>query len=65
MSEVGQRKEQLPSARSRQFSGAATRGDGADAARAAKIRRNAWLLAGVAAFFYLGFIVWNMIKAQL
>jgi hypothetical protein len=53
------------SARTHQASGAAGRGDGADAARAAKVRRNAWLLAGLAVFFYLGFIAWNLIKAQL
>ena len=57
--------EQLPSARTRQASGVAARGDGADAARAAKVRRSAWLLAGLAAFFYLGYIAWMIFKAQL
>jgi hypothetical protein len=36
-----------------------------DAARAAKVKRSAWLLAGLAAFFYLGYIAWMMLKAQL
>jgi len=47
MSEVEQRREQLPNA------------------RAAKIRRSAWLFAGLAAFFYLGYIAWMILKAQL
>ena len=34
-------------------------------ARAAKVRRSAWLLAGLAAFFYLGYIAWMILKAQL
>jgi len=37
----------------------------ADAARAAKVRRSAWLLAGLAVFFYLGFIAWILVRAQL
>ena len=49
----------------RQASGAAARGDGEDAARAARVRRSAWLFAGLAAFFYVGFIAWNLLKAQL
>jgi len=44
--------------------GAAQRGDGADAARAAKMRRNAWLLGGLALFFYVGYIVWMFIRAN-
>jgi hypothetical protein len=55
--------EQLPSAPTRQAPGAAARGD--DAARAAKVRRSAWLLAGLAAFFYLGYIAWNLLRAPL
>jgi hypothetical protein len=43
--------------------GAASRGDGQDAARAAKIRRSAWLLGGVAVFFYVGYMVWIFIRA--
>jgi hypothetical protein len=43
--------------------GAASRGDGADAARAAKIRRNAWLLAGLALFFYVGYMAWMFIRS--
>jgi hypothetical protein len=53
------------SERSRQAPGAAPRGGGEDAARAAKVRRSAWLLAGLALFFYVGFIVWTFIKGQL
>jgi hypothetical protein len=69
------------SERTRQTPGAAGRGDGdagmdtrgrpmqgaiaEDAARAAKVRRNAWLLAGLALFFYVGFMVWTLIKADL
>lgn len=34
-------------------------------ARAAKIRRSAWLLAALAAFFYLGYIAWMILKAPL
>ena len=42
--------------------GAAQRGDPDDAARAARVRRNAWLLAGVAAFVYLGYIAWMFVR---
>ena len=42
--------------------GAAARGD---AARAAKVRRNAWRLAGLAVFFYLAFIAWMFVRAPL
>lgn len=52
------------STRSAQASGAAARGN-ADAARAAKVRRSAWLLAGLAAFFYLGYLAWNFLRAPL
>jgi hypothetical protein len=69
------------SERSRQVTGAAARGNGdagkdargsamhgaiaEDAARAAKVRRSAWLLALLAAAFYVGFIVWNVLRAPL
>jgi len=53
------------SARLREATGAAARGDGADTARAAKIRRNAWLLAALAVFFYVAFIAWNSLRAPL
>ena len=43
--------------------GAAQRGP-EDAARAARVRRNAWLLAGFAAFVYLGYIAWMFFRAQ-
>jgi hypothetical protein len=34
-----------------------------DAVRAAKARRNAWLLGGVAVFFYVGYMAWIFIRA--
>ena len=34
------------------------------AAGAAKARRGAWLLAGVAVFVYLGYIAWMFIRAN-
>lgn len=37
----------------------------AEAARAAKVRRSAWLLALLAMTFYLGFIAWNVLRAPL
>jgi hypothetical protein len=36
----------------------------ADAARRAKVRRNAWLLAAVAVFVYLGYIAWMAVRAS-
>jgi hypothetical protein len=35
-----------------------------DAARAAKVRRNAWLLAGLAVFFYVGYIAWMFVRSN-
>jgi hypothetical protein len=66
MSEVEQRREQLPSERVRQATGAAHRGDGAgeDAVRFAKARRNAWLLGGFAVLFYLGYMAWLLLRAS-
>ena len=43
--------------------GAAQRGTDDAAARAAKVRRNAWLLAAVAVSVYLGYIAWMAIRA--
>ena len=43
--------------------GAANRGDGADAARAAKVRRSAWFLGGLAIFFYVGYMAWIYLRA--
>jgi hypothetical protein len=57
--------------------GAAHRGDGDagmaargraapgadDAARAAKARRTAWLLGGLAVFFYVGYIAWMFVRS--
>lgn len=43
--------------------GAAQRGAGEADARAAKVRRNAWLLAGLAVFFYFGYMAWMVIRA--
>lgn len=51
--------------RARKAAGAAHRGDGeagADA-RAAKMRRTAWLLAAVAVSVYLGYIAWMAFHA--
>jgi hypothetical protein len=63
--------------RARQAAGAAPRGYGAgrdardrathsvageDAARLAKARRNAWFLAGVAMFFYFGYMAWMFVR---
>jgi hypothetical protein len=71
MSEVEQRRDAGMDARGRTTQGAVaeqlptrTVAD-EDAARAAKVKRSAWLLAGLAAFFYLGYIAWMMLKAQL
>ena len=77
MSEVEQRRERLPSARARPTPGAAQRGDAdmharrramhggvAEEARAAKARRSAWLLAGLALFFYVGYVAWMFIRAN-
>lgn len=50
--------------RARQAAGAAQRGDGEDAARAAKVRRSAWLLGGLAVFFYVGYIAWMLIRSS-
>ena len=36
----------------------------AEAARTANVRRNAWLLAGVAVFVYLGYIAWMFVRAS-
>jgi hypothetical protein len=51
------------SERTRQAAGAATRGHGEDGARLAKARRNAWLLAGVAVFFYVGYMAWMFFRS--
>lgn len=45
--------------------GAAQRGDGKDGARVAKARRNAWLLAGLAVLFYVGYIAWMFVRANV
>jgi hypothetical protein len=34
-----------------------------DAARAAKVRRSAWLLAGLALFFYVGYLAWMFLRS--
>jgi hypothetical protein len=52
MSEVEQRRTQLPMR------------NHDEAARAAKVRRNAWLLAGLAIFFYLGYIAWMFVRSN-
>jgi hypothetical protein len=53
------------SARARQAAGAAQRGDGQDGARVAKARRSAWLLAGLALFFYVGYMAWMYVRANV
>jgi hypothetical protein len=35
-----------------------------DRARTARARRNAWLLAGLAVFFYLGYMAWMVLRAN-
>jgi hypothetical protein len=35
-----------------------------DAARAAKVRRNAWLLAALAVFFYVGYMAWMFFRSN-
>ncbi len=34
-------------------------------AKVRRSRRSAWLFAGLAAFFYLGYIAWNLLRAPL
>ena len=62
MSEVEQRREQLPT---RTGMSEVEQRRELPSARAAKVRRSAWLLAALAAFFYLGYIAWMILKAQL
>ena len=57
MSDVEQRRKQLPNVTKRRAPGASERGDGDDAARAARARRSAWLLGGLALAFYVGYMV--------
>jgi hypothetical protein len=52
MTAVEQRREQLP------------RAIAEDAVRAARVRRNAWLLGGLAVFFYLGYMAWMFFRAS-
>jgi hypothetical protein len=51
------------SGRALKATGAAPRGDGENGARAAKIRRTAWLLGGLAAVFYFGYMAWIVLRA--
>ena len=65
MPEVGQRREQLPRAVAEQLpTRARTPAVDADAVRAAKVRRNAWLLAGFALFFYFGYMAWMLVRTS-
>jgi hypothetical protein len=50
---------------SERIRGRATQGVAEDAERAVRIKRNAWLLALLAAAFYVGFIAWNLLRAPL
>jgi hypothetical protein len=52
------------SERALKAAGAAQRGREEDHARAAKVRRNAWVLAGLAVFFYFGYIAWMAVRAS-
>jgi hypothetical protein len=61
MPEVGQRRDEGTDARGRTTQHA---GAGRDAARAAKIRRSAWLLAGLAVFFYVAYIAWMFVRSN-
>jgi hypothetical protein len=45
--------------------GATPRADDGDAARAARTRRGAWLLAGLAVFVYLGYIARTAAEARV
>jgi hypothetical protein len=51
------------SGRTLKATGTAPRGDGENGARAAKIRRTAWLLGGLAVIFYLGYMAWIVLRA--
>jgi hypothetical protein len=53
-------QEQLPIARGRAMHGAIAE----DGARAAKVRRNAWLLAGLALVFYVGYMAWMLLRSS-
>jgi hypothetical protein len=71
MSEVEQRRDTGRDARGRAMQGAiadargrATQGAVAEAARLAKARRNAWLLGGVALFFYVGYMAWMFVRGS-
>ena len=35
-----------------------------DAGKAAKVRRNAWFLAGLAVFFYVAYMAWMVVRAN-
>jgi hypothetical protein len=61
MSEVEQRRKQLPSPAKRRMPGA---GHGDDAARAARARRNAWVLGGLALAFYFGYMILVFVKGS-
>jgi hypothetical protein len=52
------------SGRAFKAAGPAQRGDGDDTARAAKVRRNAWLLGAVAVLVYVGYIAWMAVRAS-
>ena len=60
MPEVEQCMEQLPRAVAGQLPKAVADND----ARVAKARRNAWILAGVAVFFYVAYMAWMAVRAN-
>jgi hypothetical protein len=46
------------------MAGAPHGASGRDPAVAAKIRRNAWIIAALSVLFYVGFIAWNVWRAR-
>ena len=60
MSEVEQRREQLPTRTG--MSEVEQRRE--DALRHARVRRNAWLLGGLAVFFYVGYMAWIFLRSN-
>jgi hypothetical protein len=51
----------MPGARQRREQSAVA---GKDAARVATARRSAWLLAGLALFFYVAYIAWMFVRSN-
>jgi hypothetical protein len=49
------------SGRAPEAPGVARRGEGA---HSAGVRRHAWLLAGLAVFFYVAYLLWMVVRAR-